>query len=273
MKKRIITKILTIILIICIFLCIALTNGSHRKVSNAESILTSIVYIPQKALEKLYNLVTNNQTFFDDLEKLKSENSKLKEENKNLKIKIADYDILKEQNNKYKSNQELKSLYKEYKVAMADIVSISNNNWDKTFTINKGSNDGIKPKMAVITSDGLVGYISSCTDVTSKVVSIIDATSSISARAADTREEVIIKGTNYAEDDNLCTVTDIPLKKEFKSGDVFVTSGMGGFYPKGIKIGEITKFYKKENPFENFAELKTSVDFNRLETVAIIIDN
>lgn len=54
-------------------------------------------------------------------------------------------------------------------------------------------------------------------------------------------------------------------------GDKIETSGMGGIYPKGIAIGEVVSFTNKKNPAENEAVVETFVDFNRLETVAVII--
>ena len=66
-------------------------------------------------------------------------------------------------------------------------------------------------------------------------------------------------------------VTDIPLKVQYKSGDEFETSGIGGIYPKGIMIGKVIEFVEKKNPKESEAILQPFVDFDRLERVAVII--
>ena len=145
------------------------------------------------------------------------------------------------------------------------------NNWDETITINKGTKDGIEPNMVVIVDDGLVGHVSICDDNSSKVVLITDVTSTISSRVVSTREEALIKGSNMLKNDNELYACDFPSNFEFKSGDEVETSGMGGIYPKGIKIGKITRIDQKPNPIENQAIIKASVNFSKLETVAIII--
>ena len=125
--------------------------------------------------------------------------------------------------------------------------------------------------MTVITNEGLVGYVSQVGTYSSKVTSILDASSSFSAVASKTREQVIAKGDLSLKDENKITVTDIPLKVIYKSGDVFETSGMGNKYPKGITIGVVSEFVSKENPLENQAVIDVAVDFDRLERVAVII--
>ena len=125
--------------------------------------------------------------------------------------------------------------------------------------------------MAVVTSQGLVGYIETTTTSTSKIVSIIDAGNSVSGRIVRTRDAIICKGSSLLRENGKLKVKDIPLGVELLEGDKVETSGMGGIYPKGIAIGEVETVTLKKNPAENEAIVQTYVDFNRLETVAVII--
>ena len=127
--------------------------------------------------------------------------------------------------------------------------------------------------MTVITTDGLVGYVETVSKNTSKIISILDAGNSVSARSTRTRDSVIAKGNISLKDEGKIKITSIPIGVQFIEGDKFETSGMGGIYPKGIAIGEIESYENKTNPLENEAILRTYVDFNKLETVAIIIGN
>ena len=104
------------------------------------------------------------------------------------------------------------------------------------------------------------------------MVSVLDATSTFSARARDTREEVVVRGDIAYKSKNKVKVTDIPLDVTYKSGDVFETSGIGGIYPKGITVGKVEEYIVKPNPLENEAIVQLSVDFERIETVAVFID-
>ncbi len=263
--------IMKIILIMCIFLSIALTGGERRSVSFGESLLSKILYIPQGLVIHVSHLVTSDEVFFENIDELKTENEKLKQKIKELNEELIDYEIVKEENKTLKIERDTANTYETYNVEIANVIAASNNNWEEIFLIDKGSNSGIKPYMPVITKDGLVGYVLSCDNNTSKILAIIDATSSVSARATKTREEVLVKGSNLTKNQDKIVVSDIPVGIIYESGDSFETSGLGGIYPKGIKIGTVVQFVSKPNPLENTATLQTAVDFNKLENVAIIV--
>lgn len=273
MKKSFFKKFFMTIGVIALFLCIGLTNGVNRNVSAVEALLSSIITIPQNGFKYIENWFSGNEVFFSDLEKLQNENAQLKIENEELKNKIIDYEILAAENKTLKEQARLRESYLDYSVVIATVISDSASNWDEVYVINKGSEDGIKPNMTVITSDGLVGYVETVSNNSSKIISILDAGNSISARSTRTRDSVICKGNISLKDEGKIKVMSIPIGVEFIPGDKIETSGMGGVYPKGIAIGEIESFENKTNPLENEAILKTYVDFNKLETVAVIISN
>ena len=258
-------KFLIGLAIIILILCIGLTNGQNRNVSAVESFFSAIIMIPQNGYKYLENFIAGNELFFSDIDKLKQENSELKEENEILKNKMIDYEILASENKTLKEQARIRDSYLDYSVVIANVISDSASNWDEVYVISKGSNDGIEPNMTVITTDGLVGYIESVSKNTAKVISILDAGNSVSARSTRTRDSVICKGNISLKDEGKVKVTSIPIGVEFIEGDKFETSGMGGIYPKGIAIGEIETFENKVNPLENEAILKTYVDFNKLE--------
>ena len=124
--------------------------------------------------------------------------------------------------------------------------------------------------MAVIAEGGLVGYIESVTSNTAKIISILDAGNAISARVTRTRDTVVSKGSINLAEDKQMKITNIPTGVTLVEGDKIETSGIGGIYPKGILIGKVKSFEQKNNPIENEAILESYVDFNKLETVAVI---
>ena len=269
--KRIIKRILKILLAIIIFVIISFTSGKTRNKTAIEEIIGAIINVPQKLITYLKVIASDEDNLLFDIDKLKSENNELKEKIKDLEKKYVDYDLIIEENNAFKALEQTQYVYNEYNVVIADVIAITQNNWDDVYIINKGSNSNIKKDMTVITSDGLVGYIEEVGKDTSKVVSILDASSSFSGVENKSRERVIIKGDLLLKDEGKLKAVDIPLKTKFESGDLIETSGIGGLYPKGIKIGRITEFVEKRNPLENEAIIETSVDFDKLERVAVII--
>ena len=96
--------------------------------------------------------------------------------------------------------------------------------------------------MTVISDKGLVGYIISTTNNTSKVQTIIDTATAVSATISTSRDSIIVRGT-LDENYNL-KATYIPTDAKLLQGDTVETSGIGGIYPKGIKIGKIKEIVK-----------------------------
>ena len=233
--------------------------------------MTGIILLPQKGIASLYNW-TQNSKYFDEFAELKEENLRLRNEIKKLNDKNIDYDLIKSENKLLKEKDNISKDFENYKTVAAEIISIRPNNFERIFTINKGSDDGIKEKMPAITVDGLVGYVSKVSDKTSNITAIIDASTSFSARNSNTKDLFVAGGTMNMMNNNELLAKEIPFGSEFHSGDKIETSGIGSLFPKGITVGTITSVETDVNPLETSAIIKSSVDFNKLEIVAIIIN-
>ena len=122
--------------------------------------------------------------------------------------------------------------------------------------------------MTVIASEGLVGYVISATDTTSKVQTIIDSSSNTSSILSSSRDSVVCKG--QLEEHNNLKAVYIPTDATVAQGDSVETSGLGGIYPKGIYIGKISKVVNTNNLNDRYAMVETAVNFNKLETVLVI---
>ncbi|MBQ9313589.1 MAG: rod shape-determining protein MreC [Clostridia bacterium] len=265
-------NILLIVFIIILFIGIGFTNGNNRKVTLIESIFSSVIMLPQKGYVYAKSWLTKDARFFPAVDELKAENQKLKEENDELNAKLMNYELILSENTILKEHVNLINSYPDYNVIAADIISESTSNWEKVYTINRGSKDGVKPDMTVVAEDGLVGYVASVTTSTSKIISILDPGNTISARTTRTRDSITCKGNSLLMNENKLKLNKIPTDLVLIEGDKIETSGLGGRYPKGIPIGEVKEFNVKKNPVENEAVVKTYVDFNKLETVAIICE-
>ena len=271
-EKNIFKRTIKFIIIITIFFLIAKTNGKSRVVSGFEIFIGNIITFPEKGFKYLEHYLKNQNDYFDEIDELKQKNRELQNKIDLLNAEMVDYDLIVQNYNSIKESTKIEETY-DYDIAIANVISDSANNWDSLYIIDKGLKDGIKPNQIVITKDGLVGYIYTCFESTSKVISILDAGNTISARCIDSRDAVIVKGNLKSKEKQELIINNIPYGVTFESGDEFETSGMGGVYPKGIKIGKVTKIVNKKNPLENEFYIKTFVDFNKIEKVAIIIDN
>lgn len=190
-KIGIIGIIITIIILIILVL---LTNIKLGSLTGIENVFSKLVMPVQNGLTYLKNKVSGNNAFFEDISNLKTENENLREENKQLEEKLRELEIIKAENATLRSYNNMSEKYSEYTTVPAYIINKDISNLSDTMVINVGTNDGVKENMPVITTEGLVGYIISTTNNTSKVKPIIDPSCSISASISTSRDSVITKG-------------------------------------------------------------------------------
>lgn len=263
-KTGIIGIIITIIILIIL---VFISNMNVENLSYIENVVSSIVMPIQNGLTYLKNKITGNNTFFADISKLQQENEELKEKNSELEASLREFEIVKAENATLKEYLDLSEQYGNYTTKAAYIISKDVSNYSNVFVINVGKEDGIENNMTVISEKGLVGHIISVTDNTSKVQTIIDTSSTVSATLSTSRDNIICKGTL---ENGMLKATYIPTNASLIQGDVVETSGMGGIYPKGIKIGTITTIQNTKNIVDRTATITPAVDFDKVETVLVI---
>ena len=272
MRGKWFKTIFSIVIVIAIFSCIAMTNRKPRETTFIESLINRIVLFPQRAYNYARAYVMGDDGFFVEVDNVKEENEKLRNRITELENKLIDYEELNAENNTLKKYVNMTETYQNYNLVIADIISDSATNWEATYIINRGSKDGVEKGMAVIAENGLVGYVAEVSKGSAKIISILDAGNSVSSRVVRTRNELVLKGSISAEKQELKAI-NIPSGLTLIDGDKIETSGVGGIYPKGIPIGKVTKVVNKRNPMENEAVITPNVDFEKLETVAVIISN
>ena len=190
-KAGIIGIIITTVILIILVL---LTSIDINNFSGAENVIGKLVMPIQNGLTYLKNKISGNDTFFEDINKLKEENEKLIAENNDLQEQLRELEIIKAENATLREYNNMSEKYSEYTTVPAYIINKDVSNLSNTMVINVGSNDGVRENMPVITTEGLVGYIVSVTDTTAKVEPIIDPASSVSAVISTSRDSVMAKG-------------------------------------------------------------------------------
>ncbi len=210
-----------VILIILVFL----SNLNVENLSYIENIATAIVMPIQNGLTYLKNKITGNNAFFTDISKLQQENEELKKKNSELETSLREFEILKSENTTLKEYLNLSESYSNYETKPAYIISKDISNYSNVFIINVGKADGIENEMTVISEKGLVGHVIQATEHTSKVQTIIDTSSTVSATMTSSRDNIICKGT--IEQKGTIKATYIPTSANIIKGDVIETSRNG----------------------------------------------
>lgn len=256
-------------------LCFALMFLSYQfgdELSPFKAAVGNIISPMQKGINTVGHSVFNGFEKIASLNKLEEENTRLKGENNVLsyenKILLQDkYEL-----DRLRDLYELDKKYADYPKVAARIISKDPNNWFNTFTIDKGSDDGISVDMNVIAGNGLVGIVEEVRKNNSVVRSIIDDSSYVSGMFLKTSDTCVVKGDLEKLEKGVLPVELIKKDAEISDGYEVVTSNISPKYLQGILIGYISNITVDSNNLTRTADLTPAVDFERLQEVLIITE-
>ncbi len=158
-----------------------------------------------------------------------------------------------------------------YRQVPAQIIGRDPDNLFSALVINKGVRDGIRKNMPIIAYQngvqGLAGRVVQVGRLESLIMPVYDSSSFVSARLAESRYEGIVEGQGSSEDPLVMRYIKKRAKDEINFGDLVVSSGMGGIYPKDLIIGRVIRVLDQEYETSIEVELESVVDFSRLEYV------
>lgn len=149
----------------------------------------------------------------------------------------------------------------------AQVIGRDPSNWSNSLIVDKGSANGIKQNMAVMSTRGIVGRIVEIGKYSSKVLLITDSNLKVGVLIRRNRQGGVMVG----RPGDRCKIIYIALDSDAKAGDKVITAGFGGVFPKGILVGEIEKVGKEEGRLYKYAIVKPSQDLSKLEEVLCII--
>jgi rod shape-determining protein MreC len=149
---------------------------------------------------------------------------------------------------------------------LARVIGQDPSNLARYIIIDQGSEEGVKAGMPVVTPQGLVGRVTATGSHWSKVQLIVDASSSVNAVVQSTRATGVVQGDVSG---NL-TIKYVPQGEAIKIGDLILTSGLGGNFPKRLVIGQVTDVRKRDIELFQEASILPTVDMARIEYVLVL---
>ena len=156
----------------------------------------------------------------------------------------------------------------EYSYVAAAVIGRDPSPFVKFVIINRGSDDGLRRGMPVVTQQGLVGRIAAVTAGAARVQLITDPASSINIRLEPSRDPANLIGDITGE----LALEMVPQSASVQIGDLVLTSGLGGNYPPNILIGQVASIRRRETDLFQSGVVQAVVDFSNLEIVLIIIN-
>src|SRR5690606_4494260 len=266
-NKRLILLLIGVILLVAL---ISLTLRDRGQVSLPEQIVKEAVGAGQSVFSRPAHFVTG---VFDNIDSLIN----TFEENRLLKARLEEFaGVQAEVTDLRSENEELKELVgkeedlREFNPIQAVVIARNPDQWEENIILNRGTTPGVKENMAVMTAGGLIGKVTIVTPTTSTVELVTTQNPNYRVSAMVLGEDDVfglIEG--YDAERRELLLKRIDFSVELQEGDKVVSSGLGGIFPKGVVIGEITEVTIDEFGLTKLAYVKPAADFSMLNHVVI----
>lgn len=192
-------------------------------------------------------------------------NRELSLENRQLLNEIASFQELARESDRLKKLVEFNAPLEGRKI-VAQVIAQDLSPEFRTVRINKGERHGVAAGMAAIALEGVVGRVIRVGSDFSDVLTLLDPSSAIDSLLQRNRVRGVIEGIGG----NQLAMKYLRRTDDVQEGDVIISSGIGGLFPKGLAIGKVTSVRKKNYGISQAVEVAPSVDFNRLEEITLI---
>ncbi|MEW6057732.1 MAG: rod shape-determining protein MreC [Bdellovibrionota bacterium] len=244
-------------------------NTSNKAIADFNAFDRMVVFITAPVQSAITFSIDHVARFFQNyvfLVNTRRDFTSVVEENRRLLNTIHNFREMEAENKRLRALLQLQDKLEDKKLT-AQVIAKDVSSEFRSIRINKGANAGIQRGMAVVTHEGVVGRVLRTTADYSDVITMLDNLSSIDAIVQRTRARGIIEGAT----DFLCILRYALRTDDIEVGDVVVSSGLDGVYPKGLMLGTVGKVTKKSYGVTQDVEVRPNVDFSKLEEVMVIL--
>lgn len=269
-------KELLIFLIGLILLVVFLGYSLSGKKSNsfAEQFIKDTVGVGQKIVQTPVQFVSDIFSNIKDMKNTYKENTLLKEKIADSKSLIYENQSLEEENKELRSLLEKTESIRDYNPIQATVIARSPERWIEQVTINKGEQAGVEKDMAVITAEGMIGKVTATSQYSSnvKLLTGFDQFNRISATISRKKgDDVFGLIEGYDKEKDALTFRLIEdVKPKIKKGELVFSSGLGGVFPAGLLIGEVTDVVPGQYGLTQSALIKPAADLHSLNNVIVV---
>ncbi len=272
-RRQIPTKLLLVILT---FICVifAFVGLVFNIGGGPLSTIAGFVFVPmQSGLNNVGNFALKKVNNFKTLKEVLEENEQLQKQVDDLTTQLTVSNLEKYEIDTYRELLELDESFPNYEKVAANIVANDANNWFNVFTINKGSKDGIREGMNVISGSGLVGIVTDVSPNFATVRSVIDDSSNVSAMVTTTGDIFNVHGSlQLMGKDQVIEFAGLrDADGKVSVGDPVVTSYVSDRYQQGILIGYISSINGDSNNLTKSGTITPVVDFEHIKVVFVIL--
>ena len=265
--------IIIVIIVIAILIFTGYSLKKERNLTIVESTIKDVTLFIQEVIYAPVKYIKEKVEISKEKENIYKKYKELQKEEDNINQKNATIDELKKENKELKDLLELKSTLTDYDKINASVISRNSGYWYNKIIINKGKKDGIKTRMAVITSSGLIGYISDVSYRTSNVQLLIskDLKTKISVKI-EVEDGKYANGimTGYDEKSKVYKIEGISYNGKINKDCLVTTTGLSDNFPSGIIIGKVKLTTTDNFDLGTIVEVTPIADFDNINNITVL---
>lgn len=273
--KRLLTKYGMIVLSLAVAIAVVLSVMTFF--SSTSAVLPNIAGVIASPFRAVGTAVTETVTgwvqYFTDFEELQAEVEALRLENEELKSAIRQAERDSEENERLRELLDLREQRRDLYFEAASVVERDVSNWSSMLTINKGTAHDIAVGDCVITEEGyLVGVVTEAGLNWSTIRSLLDSETSIGALIVRSDMGAVAQGDFALMGQKRLRLNYLGAQPDVISGDLIVTSGLGGYYPSQLVIGYVEEVGTGDDGLSQYAVIRPQSEIDRLTEVFVITD-
>ena len=241
------------------------------------SFLANLLGFATSPMQSIATDVTGNVTEFLDLDgyskdELKDLVGALQEENAQLEDQLVGYEELQQENEQLKTQLGLEEEEPENELRAASVIGRDPNDVFYGFSIDAGTLSGVSVGDPVITDQGLVGVVTQAYATSSKVTCLLSEDVHVAAWSPKRQESGVIESDVTSASTGVLRLNYLSGDTQIQEGDIIATSGEGGAFPQGLKIGTVARVEKSENDISRYAEIQPFEDLTKVQEVYLVVD-
>jgi rod shape-determining protein MreC len=264
-----------LLLAVCLALSLLLITLDFRQnrggvIRRAKDLAVAVVTPVQRGFTAVTQPVGDLFGALGDLANIRSRNRELEDRLDRLQAEVREAQSLQDVNERLHRVLELGEAWQSMDRATAQVISKAPSNYQWAVVIGKGRADGIRPNMAVIDPEGLVGKVIRADRNQATVLLLIDPDAAAGARIEGARDTGVVRGNGSSEH---LSIEFVAPDADVRVGDDVITSGYdGGIFPSGIPIGVVAEVGPEDAGFERDVRVEAAADFPALDYVTVLLE-
>ncbi len=240
--------------------------GTHYSAISPRKIMISIVAPFQEIAFRSIRFTKNLWRHYFFLASVVRENEALKRNLRAAAEKNKDKIEVELSNSRLRNLLNLKQSMNLEMVA-CEVIAKDPSSVFKTVIIDKGESDGLKVGLPVVAPEGIIGQIIQTAYHYAKVLLVIDGNSAVDAMVQRTRARGMVKGGSQG----ICRLDYVLWKDDVQIGDVVISSGLDGVFPKGLRLGSVSDIVRQHSGIFQDVSVRSFVNFEKLEEVMVLL--